>query len=230
MKSIDDTLRYQNRGEAGRILAAHLRETLSSHDIVVLALARGGIPVGFEVARELKSPLDVIVVRKLGAPAHPEYAMGAIAQGGCEVLNQQAIDRFGVSNLHVAAIADRELNELHRREAMYDTGQASPGLRGRIVVLVDDGLATGLTMRAAIRTVRDRGATQLIVAVPVGAVDACDAVEREVDRLICPLRPDPFYAVGVWYRDFAPTTDEEVIERLAMAAAMGQSGHAANRA
>lgn len=229
MKSIDETQRYQDRCEAGRILATHIRERLDSPDVIVLALPRGGVLVGFELARELESPLGVIVVRKLGAPAHPEYAMGAIASGGCEVLNQPAIDRLGISNLHVAVIADRELNELHRREALYRPSQALTALRGRTVVLVDDSLATGLTMRAAIRTVREHGARQLMVAVPVGAADACEEIEREVDWLICPLRPDPFYAVGLWYRDLRPTTDDDVRERLVAAEAMAHSREEAHR-
>jgi putative phosphoribosyl transferase len=207
---------YRDRREAGQILATHLAEQIHG-DAVVLALPRGGVPVGFEVARALNAPLDVFVVRKLGVPTHPELAMGAIARNGYEVLNERLIAELGLTRLQIAAVADRETEELHRREALYRRNRPPVDVRGRAVILVDDGLATGSTMRAAIGAVRLQDPTRLIVAVPVGAEDTCDELAREVDQLICPLVPESFHAVGLWYKDFAPTTDEEVRECLAAA-------------
>lgn len=219
--------RYENRLEAGRILAQHVRAWLGSESAVVLALARSGVPVGCEVARRLSAPLDVVVVRRLGLPDRPESALGAIAVGGAEVLDQAAIDRLGVSRFHVAAVADRALAELRRREALYRRYDSPLDVRARTVVLVDDGLATGATMRAAIYATRDRGAHRIIVAVPVGDPQGCARVAGEVEALICPVRPDPFYSVSLWYRDARPTSDDEVRQYLNAAAAM--SGAEAGR-
>lgn len=214
MKTIPEAQHYGDRAEAGRHLAQLLREQVSDPNLVVIALARGGVPVGCELARELGVPLDVIVVRKLGLPSRPEYAMGAIASGGTEILDRAVINQMGISELHVAAVADRALSELRRREAAYHLRQQLD-LRRRTAVLVDDGMSTGATMRAAIRAAREREADRVIVALPVGDSNACDRIENEVDLLICPLRPDPFYAVSLWYRDFRPTTDEDVRRHLA---------------
>ena len=206
--------RYRDRQEAGQILAARVHDELGAVEAVVLALPRGGVPVGFEVAHALEAPLDVFVVRKLGVPGHSELAMGAIAANGFEVLNEALITELGISRFQIAAVADRETEELHRREAIYRANHAPVELRGRTIILVDDGLATGFTMRAAIGALRLHDVAALNVAVPVGAPETCEEIARDVDHLICPLRPVPFQAVGLWYGDFTPTSDEEVCECL----------------
>jgi predicted phosphoribosyltransferase len=216
---------YRDRSEAGQILAAHVAEQLPSADAVVLALPRGGVPVGFEVARVLDAPLDVFMVRKLGVPFHPELAMGAIAADGFEVLNNSLVNDLGITPLQIAAVADRETTELQRREEQYRVARRPVEFRGRNVILVDDGLATGFTMRAAIGAVRLRDAAMIVVAVPVGAVETCEEIARDVDLLICPYQPEPFHAVGLWYRDFTATTDDEVRDCLAAAAANQHAGH-----
>lgn len=210
---------YRNRREAGKLLAAHVQARLV-HDgnVVVLALPRGGVPVGLEVARALEAPLDVFVVRKLGVPGREEYAFGAIAAGGFERLDQPLIARLGLSPLEIATIADRETDELHRRERSYRSNRPPLPLHERDVVLVDDGLATGWSMRAAIDAVRACEPRRLIVAVPVGATDTCVELESQVDLLVCPWQPEPFEAIGRWYRDFSAVPDEEVRGCLATAA------------
>lgn len=211
---------YADRLEAGRILAQHVRACLGAESAIVLALARGGVPVGCELARQLAAPVDVVAVRKLGLPARPELALGAITAGGAEVLDQAAIVELGASRFHVAAVADQALADLRRREALYRRSDAPLDVRERTVILVDDGLATGATMRAAIYATRDRRPRRIIVAVPVGDPQGCARVALEVDALICPVRPDPFYTVALWYRDYRPTSDEEVRRHLNTAAAM----------
>jgi putative phosphoribosyl transferase len=207
---------YRNRKEAGQVLAAHVRERFGAlENAVVLALPRGGVPVGFEVARVLHRPLDVFVVRKLGVPEHEEVAMGAIAGNGFELLNEHLVAELGLTPSQVAAVAAREKEELHRRERVYRADRPAIDVGGRTVIVVDDGLATGFSMRAAIGALRPREANRLIVAVPVGAPETCAEIEREVDGFVCPLQPEPFHAVGLWYRDFAPTTDDEVRHYLA---------------
>jgi predicted phosphoribosyltransferase len=220
---------YPGRREAGKILATHLRERFGSIDPLVLALPRGGVPVGFEVARAFEAPLDVFVVRKLGVPWRPELAMGAIATGGYELLNHERIAHYGVTPLQVAGVADREMGELRRREAKYRAGRPALDPRGRVTFLVDDGLATGCTMRAAIGALREFGPREIIVAAPVGSEEACTEILREADELICPFVPDPFDAVGVWYRDFSPTIDDEVVAWLAAGALIHDATHAAHR-
>lgn len=210
--------RYRDRSEAGKILATHLHNRLPPGKLVVLGLPRGGVPVALEVARALGAPLDVCVVRKLGVPDQPELAMGAIAAGGYEVLNEPVILQFGLTSLRIAAVADRETTELARRERLYRRSCPPVNIHGRLVVLVDDGLATGFTMRAAIEAMRGEGAHGIVVAVPVGARDTCADIRREVDVLVCPFCPDPFRAVGLWYHDFSPTTDDTVCHCLAVAA------------
>jgi putative phosphoribosyl transferase len=213
---------YRDRHEAGRILAAHLRGRLPVGEAVVLGLPRGGVPVAFEVAQAIHAPLEACVVRKLGVPDQPELAMGAIAAGGYEVLNQALIDQIGITPLQIAAVADRETNELTRRETRYCGERPRANLRGRVAILVDDGLATGFTMRAAVASVRGENAAHVVVAVPVGASETCRELAPEVDAVICPLCPEPFHAVGEWYRDFRPVTDAEVDECLAAASHLGQ--------
>jgi len=208
---------YRDRRAAGQILAAEVRGRLGAVDAVVLALPRGGVPVGYEVAMALDAPLDVFVVRKLGVPEQPELAMGAIASGGFKVLDDLLIEQLGLSERKITKVIENENAELARREKLYRADQPPVEIRGRTAILVDDGLATGSTMRAAITANRQRGAKQLVVAAPVGASDTCTALAREVDLLICPLQPDEFQAVGLWYQDFTATTDDEVREILAAA-------------
>jgi putative phosphoribosyl transferase len=224
-----DTARqkYTDRTEAGRVLAGLLREYAGRPDVVVLALPRGGVPVGYEVARALGAPLDVFLVRKLGVPGHEELAMGAIASGGVRVLNPDVVTALRIPRGAVDSVAARELAELERREAAYRGGRPPPEVRGRTVILVDDGLATGSTMRAAAEALRDRGPAWLVVAVPVAAAETCDDFAREVDQVVCARTPEPFYAVGLWYDDFSQTTDDEVRALLARAAEAraGGAGH-----
>lgn len=208
---------YRDRREAGRILAGHLHEQMDADDAVVLALPRGGVPVGFEVARALGAPLDVFIVRKLGAPEQPELAMGAIASGGIRVINDSVVASLGITAKEIAAVAEREAVELARREKSYRDNRPPLDVRGRVTILVDDGLATGSTMRAAIAAVRQRRPGRLVVAVPVGGPDTCAELAGEADALICPLQPEALMSVGAWYEDFSQTTDEEVRECLATA-------------
>jgi putative phosphoribosyl transferase len=205
---------YRDRREAGQILASHVRAQVSGAPAAVVALPRGGVPVGFEVARMIEAPLDVFVVRKLGVPQQPELAMGAIASGGFRLLNEPLIADLGIRRSEIEEVARREAAELTERERKYRAVRSPVDVRGRVVIVVDDGLATGFTMRAAIAANRQRGAARLIVAVPVGAIDTCAEIAREVDQLICPLQPESFGAVGYWYEDFAATGDDEVRECL----------------
>jgi predicted phosphoribosyltransferase len=206
--------RYRDRYEAGRQLARHLEGYAGLEDAAVFALPRGGVPVGYEVARALHAPLDVCVVRKLGVPGHEELAMGAIAGANVLVLNQQVIERLEISEQAIEAAVKREQQELARREATYREGRPPLSAAGRVAILVDDGLATGSTMRAAVRAVRQENPARLIVAVPVGAADTCEQFRREGVEVGCPLVPEAFYAVGMWYEDFTQTTDEEIRELL----------------
>lgn len=216
---------YRDRREAGAVLAEPLRATLAGGQGIVLALPRGGVPVGREIARALGAELDILVVRKLGAPGCEEYAVGAIAAGGFCLRNREAIRSLRISERDMSAIIARETAELQRREQLYRSSRPAAPIEGRIAIVVDDGLATGFTMRAAIAAVRARGPRQLVVAVPVGAPDACAEVAREADLLVCPLQPEGFQSVGAWYRDFRPTSDDEVRECLA--AATRERGEAA---
>ena len=210
---------YRDRREAGELLAARIQEQIGRpDDAVVLALPRGGVPVGFEVARVLGAQLDVFLVRKLGAPGFEEYAVGAIAAGGFQILNDEAIHELGISQNELSAITEREAAELRRRESLYRAERRPVAIANRLALLIDDGLATGFTMRAAIAAVSAQGPQRLIVAVPVGAMETCAEIERTVGTLICPLQPDPFHAVGQWYRDFTPTSDDEVRQCLAAGA------------
>lgn len=207
---------YRDRQDAGRELARKLGQYRDRQDVVVLALPRGGVPVGYEVARELHAPLDVFVVRKLGTPGQPELAMGAIASGGVRVINRDVVDTLGIPSAMIEQVAQIEGEELKRRERDYRGGRPPVEVRGKIVIVVDDGLATGSTMRAAARALRQEGAAKTIIAVPVAAQQSCEAVRQEADEVVCGATPEPFYAVGQWYRDFDQTTDDEVRELLAM--------------
>jgi putative phosphoribosyl transferase len=212
-----ETRRFRDRTEAGRYLAELLGEYAGRDDVVVLALPRGGVPVGYEVAKVLGAPLDVFVVRKLGVPGHPELAMGAIATGGVLVLDEGLVRRLGISEEQIRRAVEYELRELERREAAYRGGREPPNLQGKTVVLVDDGLATGATMRAAALAVRKYNPERVVVAVPVAAAQTCDEFRGDVDDIVCAVTPKPFHAVGLWYEDFSQTSDEEVRELLARA-------------
>jgi predicted phosphoribosyltransferase len=208
-------VRYADRREAGRVLVDRVRGYAGRDDVVVLGLPRGGVPVAYEVARGLNAPLDVFVVRKLGLPGHPEYAMGAIASGGVRVLNDEAIRQLRVPPSVVEAVARAEQVELERRERAYRGARPAVPLEGRVVILVDDGLATGSTMRAAVLAVRRRLPSQIVVAVPVGARDTCRAMDEVADEVVCARMPEPFNAVGLWYENFDQASDDEVRELLA---------------
>lgn len=201
---------FANRTEAGRALAQALRAYADRNDVTVLGLPRGGVPVAYEVARKLKLPLDVLVVRKLGAPDQPELAMGAIASGGTTILNPQ----FGNHDSVKRAIA-RETLELARRERSYRGNRPPPDVAGRTVIVVDDGAATGATMLAALSALRKLGAAQIVAALPTAAADTCVDLEREADTVVCLSTPEPYGAVGRWYEDFSQTSDEEVMALLA---------------
>ncbi len=196
-----DPHRFRDRRHAGRVLAARLERYTNRPDVIVLALPRGGVPVGFEIARALRAPLDVFNVRKLGVPGQEELAMGAIATGGIRVLNDEIVRELGLTPAAIDRVAAREELELARREQLYRDGRPLPDLADRIVILVDDGLATGSTMRAAARAVRRLGPARLVVAVPTAAPETCRDLGAEVDEIICAMTPEPFYAVGLWYED-----------------------------
>ena len=206
---------FSNRIEAGRTLATLLGAYRSRADVMVLALPRGGVPVGFEVAAELRAPLDVFVVRKLGVPWHRELAMGAIASGGVRVLNDDVIGSMHVPEEAVEQSAKVEEQELARRERLYRGGRPFPSIEGQVAIVVDDGLATGSSMRAAVRALRQHRPSRIVVAVPVAAKDTCTELQAEVDEVVCALTPEPFYAVGLWYAEFEQTTDAEVRDLLA---------------
>jgi predicted phosphoribosyltransferase len=208
--------RFRDRREAGEIIGALLRQEgyADRPNELVLALPRGGVPVAYEVAKALNVPLDVFLVRKLGVPEHEELAMGAIASGGVRVLNQGVVSALRVPERVLDAVADREQGELERRELAYRGNRPYPQLQGRTVILVDDGLATGSTMRAAIAALRREHAGRIVVAVPVASPDTCAELRAEADAVICARTPEPFYAVGLWYENFEQTTDEEVRDLL----------------
>ena len=206
---------FRDRREAGRQLAAKLAKYAGRPDVIVLALPRGGVPVAYEVARALGAPLDVFVVRKLGVPGYEELAMGAVATGGVRVLNEQLVNRLGIPERLIDAVAAREQQELARRERLYRDGRPAPDVRGRTVILVDDGLATGATMHAAIEALRQLQPARIVVAVPTASPEVCEEMKAEVDDVICAITPEPFQAVGLWYQDFSQTTDDEVRDLLA---------------
>jgi len=205
---------FRNRAEAGQRLAQRLLAYAGRPDVVVLGLPRGGVPVAFEVVRALEVPLGVVVVRKLGVPGHKELAMGAIASGGIRVLNDDVVRHLNIPDRVIEAVTAQELRELHWRERAYRGDQPTPDVRGRAVILVDDGIATGSTMLAAIAALRRLEPARIIVAVPTAAPSTCDEIRRVADDCICEIMPEPFYAVGAWYEDFSQTTDEEVRDLL----------------
>lgn len=208
---------FRDRVDAGRTLAHLLSAWAGRTDVIVLGLPRGGVPVAFEIARELQAPLDVFLVRKLGVPGHEELAMGAIATGGVRVLNPDVVGPLGIPDHAIERVTQQQQEELRRREVAYRGTRPVPDVRGKTVILVDDGLATGSTMRAAISALRQQGPERIIGASPVGAPSVCAELDRLVDRMICATMPEPFHAVGLWYDDFSETSDDEVRELLARA-------------
>jgi putative phosphoribosyl transferase len=215
---------FADRTDAGRKLAAKLLAYADCPNLLVLALPRGGVPIAYEVARALHAPLDVFIVRKLGVPWNEELAMGAIATGGVRVLNQDVIDRGNIPGWVVDDVAEREQEELERRERLYRGDRSAADIRDRTIILVDDGLATGSTMRAAAIALQQMKPVKIVVAVPVSPPETCEAFRSEVDEVICAITPEPFIAVGAWYSDFSQTSDEEVRQLLEQAS-RGQHDH-----
>ena len=213
---------FENRTHAGELLAQQLAAHAGRDEVVVLALPRGGVPVGFAVAEALEVPLDILPVRKLGVPGREEYAMGALASGGQPELQAEVPRTLRIPKRTVDAVARRALVEIRRREKRYRAGRPKRDVRDRVVILVDDGIATGCTMRAALHAVRREHPRRLVVAVPVAAPEACQALRMEADEVVCLLTPDPFYSVGCWYDDFEQTSDDEVVALL-QAAVHGQA-------
>lgn len=214
--------RFRDRAHAGHFLGSLLSGYAGRKDVIVLALPRGGVPVGLEIARALEAPLEVFVVRKLGVPGHEEFAFGALASGGTRVLNQDVVRQLGLSDELIDAVSERESRELERRESLYCGERPHAPLAGRTVVLVDDGLATGASMRAAIAAVRAQAPARVVVAVPTGARETCSLLQDEVDELVIPLRPDNFRAVSLWYDYFEQLSDAEVRELLENAEEIGK--------
>ncbi|MEL7937476.1 phosphoribosyltransferase [Pseudomonas delhiensis] len=210
----DARLPFVDRADAGRALARLLQARRGDPEVIVLALPRGGVPVGYEVANELDVALDLLIVRKLGVPSYPELAMGAIASGGVRVLNEDVLRTYGVDARALEAVERRESAELHRRERAYRGQRPVPQLRGRQVILVDDGLATGATMLSAVRAVRRQAPAGIVVAVPVAPAEVLAELRDEVDEVVCPFTPEPFSAIGRWYLDFSQTSDTEVVDLL----------------
>jgi putative phosphoribosyl transferase len=205
---------FNDRTDAGKRLAERLSEYANREDILILALPRGGVPVAFEVAKELNVKMDVFIVRKLGVPGNEELAMGAIASGNIRVLNEDVIRSFHIPQKVIDEATTNELSELERRERIYRGNRPTPKISGSTVILIDDGLATGATMRAAVAAVKSKNPAKVIIAVPVAAPDTCSAFRNDVDEVICVGTPEPFYGVGAWYEDFSQTTDKEVCELL----------------
>ena len=210
---------FRDRTEAGKYLATKLLSYKDRPDVLVLALPRGGVPVAFEVAQALRVPLDIFLVRKLGVPGHEELAMGAISTGGVRVLNEDIVDYLRIPEQVIDAVAAEELKELERRELAYRGNRAEPDVKGKTVILIDDGLATGSTIRAAAQALRQQQPARMVVAVPVSAPETCDEYRIGVDEIICAVTPEPFLGVGMWYLDFPQTTDDEVRDLLERARA-----------
>ncbi|MEM2094412.1 MAG: phosphoribosyltransferase family protein [Candidatus Bathyarchaeia archaeon] len=208
--------RYRNRIEAGQRLAQDLLE-YRGKDVVVLAIPRGGVVLGYEVAKVLEAPLDVVVPRKIGAPGNPELAIGAVAEDGTVILDHGLLQMFGISNEYVEHMRVAEMAEVKRRTSLFRGGLPPLSIAGKVVIVVDDGLATGATMKAAVASIRNRGASEVVVAVPVGPPDTVRELSREVDRVVCPLVFEPFMAIGQFYDDFTQVEDNEVIRLLKLA-------------
>jgi predicted phosphoribosyltransferase len=208
--------KYMDRYEAGRMLAEELKQYTKMKNTIVLALPRGGVPVGYEIAKKLSLPLDVFIVRKLGVPGHEELAMGAIAMGGMTVFNDEILKSLNISKSTIDQVIQAEKQELQRRNAIYRDNKPFPSLQDKTIILVDDGIATGATMKAAIKALKQQKPAILIIAVPVAEFSTCEKMAKLVDKMVCPLKPHDFYAVGLWYEDFPQTSDDEVFELLKM--------------
>jgi predicted phosphoribosyltransferase len=206
--------KYLNRSDAGKVLAQHLEAYAGREDVLVLALPRGGVPVAFEIADALDVKLDIFIVRKIGVPGHAELAMGAIAMGNTRVFNDSIISDLGISQAAIESVIAEEKTELCRRELAYRGNIPFPSLQGKTIILVDDGIATGATIRVAIKALRQLHPASIVVAVPVADKSICDEIEPLVDQLICPMQPHHLYAVGAWYDDFSQTEDDEVYSIL----------------
>jgi predicted phosphoribosyltransferase len=206
---------FRDRREAGQLLATKLTAYANRPDVLVLALPRGGVPVAYEVSRALGVPMDIFLVRKLGVPGYEELAMGAIATGGVRVLNDELVGGLRIPDYVIDEVAAWEQNELERRERLYRGDRPAPDVRGRTVILVDDGLATGATMQAAVKALRSQQPARIVVAVPTAAPETCAQLKAVADDVICAITPEPFHAVGLWYDDFSQTMDEEVSYLLA---------------
>lgn len=202
--------KFRNRTAAGQLLATRLQNYRDRSDVLVLGLPRGGVPVAYEVAKALNAPLDICLVRKLGVPGHKELAMGAIASDGVRVLNYDVVSTLGISSKTIDAVAARELRELQRRDRAYRGDRPLPTVKNHTVILIDDGLATGATMRAAVAVLKQEQPQSIIVAIPVASPAVCDELKAEVDQVVCVATPEPFYSIGLWYEDFLQTTDEQV--------------------
>jgi putative phosphoribosyl transferase len=213
-----ENLPFRDRTEAGQLLSRKLRRYADRPDVIVLALPRGGVPVAYEVAKALHAPLDAFLVRKLGVPGQEELAMGAIATGGIRVLNEDIVRALNIPPRVIDSVAAKEARELERRGRLYRGDRPAPDVTGRTVILVDDGLATGSSMRAAVAALRQKNPRRIVVAVPVAAAATCREFETEVDEIVCYQTPEPFYSVGLWYEDFSQTTDEEIRQLLERAA------------
>ena len=224
---MSDRRRFRDRRHAGILLAARLGAYAGRSDVLVRALPRGGVPVAFEVARALRVPLDVFIVRKLGVPGHEELAFGAIATGGVRVLDRSLVDVLRLPAHVVEAITAAERRELDRREHAYRDDRPAPAVAGRTVIVIDDGLATGATMHAAVQALRAQAPARIVVAVPTAAVETCEALRPLVDEIVCVSTPTPFHAVGLSYEDFGQTTDEEVLQLLAFATDRAPAGTSA---
>jgi putative phosphoribosyl transferase len=209
-----ENLPFRNRTEAGQLLARKLRRYADRPDVIVLALPRGGVPVAYEVAKALRLALDVFLVRKLGVPGQEELAMGAIATGGIRVLNDDVVRALKILPRVIDSVAAQEAQELERRERLYREDRPAPEVTGRTVILVDDGLATGSSMRAAVAALHQKNPRRIVVAVPIAALATCREFEAEVEEIVCYETPEPFYSVGLWYEDFSQTTDEEIRQLL----------------
>lgn len=211
---------YKDRVDAGKKLAKELSKYANRSDVLIFALPRGGVPVAFEVAKELNVKMDVFIVRKLGVPGNEELAMGAISSDNIRVLNEDVVRSFQIPERVINMVAENELRELERRERAYRGDRPKPEISGSTVILIDDGLATGATMRAAAAALKIKNPAKIVVAVPTGAPDTCELFRREVDEVICVATPEPFYGVGAWYGNFSQTTDEEVCDLLNKARAL----------
>ncbi len=201
---------FENRTEAGRFLANKLMHYANRPDVIVFGLPRGGVPVAYQVAQALNAPLDVFIIRKLGVPGHEELAMGAIATGGVSFLNKELIESMNISMPQIEAVVSREYEEMLRREQLYRGNRLLPDVRGQTVILVDDGLATGASMWAAVTAIRKFNPNKIVVAVPVASAQTCEEFKHLLDEVVCGITPDPFIAVGIWYEDFSETSDDEV--------------------